>query len=608
MRQHRVIRKRHPRGMESTYLLPTGRPTVAFPGTHDFAEPGNTRRMPGTSASPYAEVRMASSRSRTSFLAPMILGALALGCGDNKVVDPASRSINLEGSNIPAVKAGEANTDALAKGLAYALGDDATRTRVRDDLRDSPYRAHAIHLASYLRGTSGSAVAAKAAAGLGVGVAEFVKMAESTPNLELVMPRPLDRTTWEGGADIDVTASPITLKQRKEAKRVSERGYDVRGNAKEVVTLRYSPGAYMIVRPAELDYPADPEAVRAAAPRQDRNTVTTPAEEREVMLQRGIERAARENAAIATAGSIVRVGPATAMVMLPPPDGGGGSYTPPPPTVGGGGATLASYMTKSYCYGYAVPLDSYSDRDHDLVRDDCEAALAQRLAPLLNIGDWEFVPARQPYWSLSRHPLRPDNIQIIYALSYLEDDGYLIWGGGHSGDSEFIILEVKNTSGSNWGTILATLSAHFGAEEGVAPQYQPGADSYYWDDLDYPQGPFPRIWSALGKHANYRNRAACEAGAWLQDSCGGPYIGTQIYAPASHNLGNYYHQPIGNRMTSSQLVDCTQREGPTWDAKYLDRSGTECFWLLTNDRFSGWNPIKPDAVTPYRRIFQIFGF
>ena len=544
---------------------------------------------------------MASSRFCTTFILPVTFGILTLGCAD-RVVDPKTPAIGLPASATPDVRAGEGDTDALAKGLALALGDDATRLRVRDDLRDSPYRAHALHLASYLRGANGSGVAAKAAAGLGIKVDKFLRMAESTPNLELVMPRPLDRTTWEGGAEIDVTATTVTLKERKEAKRISERGYDVRGNAKAVVTLSYSPGPYMIVRPAELAFPTDPEAVRAGAPRQDRNTVTTPAEERALMAQRGRERAARENAAIAAGGPTVR------MIMLPPPDDGGGGGSPPPPSVGGGGATLSSAMTRSYCYGLAVPLNSYSDRDFDLVRDDCEAALAQRLAPLLNIGNWDHVPLRQPYWSLSRHPLHPDNLQIIYALAYLADGGYL-WGiGAHSGDSEFIILEVKNTSGSNWGIIEATLSAHFGAEEGVAPQDQSGADSYYWDDLDYPQGPFPRIWSSLDKHANYRNRAACEgAGASYSDSCGGDYIGTQIYAPASRNLGNFYHSTVWNHMTSTQLLDCTHWEGASFLYSAY-RTGEECLWRTSNDRFSGWNPAKPDLVTPYWRIFKIFGF
>ncbi|MBA3645125.1 MAG: hypothetical protein H0W63_03000 [Gemmatimonadaceae bacterium] len=268
-------------------------------------------------------------------------------------------------------------------------------------------------------------------------------------------------------------------------------------------------------------------------------------------------------------------------------------------------------MTKDYCYGNTSPLDAATDRDNDRIRDDCEAELASRLAPLLNIGNDESYPERQPYWAASRHPDRPDNIQIIYALSYLYDGGcQFCWvskdSRQHQGDSEFIVLEITNAGGATWGLLYATLSAHFGAEEGVAPQYQSGADSYYWGDLDYPQGPFPRIWSSLDKHANYRNRAACESGAFArQDSCHGDYIGTQIPAPASRNLGNYYHVPAGSEIVATQLIPCTSWEGPDW-MYYAARTGQECFW--SDNVFSGWDPTKPDDATPYKRIFKIFGF
>jgi hypothetical protein len=280
---------------------------------------------------------------------------------------------------------------------------------------------------------------------------------------------------------------------------------------------------------------------------------------------------------------------------------------PPPPGVGGGGATLNAAMTKTFCY----TVNATTDRDNDQIRDDCEASLAASLAPLLNIGNNDLFPARQPYWAISRNPDRPDNVQIFYALSYLRDGGYgPFYSDSHEGDSEFIILEVINTTGSTWGIIGATLSAHFSAEQDVCYLVTGdycGTDSYYWDDLDYPQGPFPRIWSALLKHANYRNRAACESASMLIESCSGDYIGTQIPAPIARNLGNYYNVPPLSRNPATQLVRCPTWEGPASMYGYA-RTGVECFWDVTSDRFSGWDPNRPDAgVTPYWRIFQIFG-
>lgn len=91
----------------------------------------------------------------------------------------------------------------------------------------------------------------------------------------------------------------------------------------------------------------------------------------------------------------------------------------------------------------------------------------------------------------------------------------------------------------------------------------------------------------------------------MQDSCHGAYVGTQIPAPASRNLGNYYHVPAGSENVATQLIDRTYWEGPP-DMYYASRTGPEDFW--SGDRFSGWDPAKPDEVTPYRRIFKIFGF
>lgn len=498
-------------------------------------------------------------------------------------------------------------------GLALALRDGSVRLGLRDALRDSPFRLHALHLTSFLQGPDGIGLAAKAAAALKIPVNAFISMAETTPNLELVIPRTLDRTSWDGGAELDVTATTSALKARRDAERIFERGYDVNGNVTSVATLRYSARPYIILRPIELEFPTDPEHIRAAAPKHARSTVSTPSEERAAMRQRGREEVARQKAASETKASATMFG-GSMRTYIPECDpettpGGcsaGGGWSPP--GVGGGGTTLPSEMTKSYCYGNTPALDATTDRDNDRIKDDCEDALAANLAPLLNIGNEDWCPARQPYWSASRHPDRPDNIQIIYALSYLCDGGYIVWGSGHEGDSEFIVLEVINAVDTRWGIISATLSAHFGAEEGVAPGDQSGADEYYWDDLDYPQGPFPRIWSALDKHSNYRNRAVCESGNWLQDSCHGDYIGTQIPAPAWRNLGNYYHLPAGARSSGTQLVDCTYWEGPV-QMYGVGRTGEECFWReFNNPTFAGWDPMKPDTVTPYFRIFKIFGF
>jgi hypothetical protein len=542
--------------------------------------------------------RRPSFSLRTALFIPASFSVLALGCTQDAVVDPAPPLVAV--ASVAPEKRSAEQVDSLAKGLALALGNQTVRLSLRDALRDSPFHLHAVELGSYLRGSEGSRIAAKAAAAIGVPAEAFLNMADSNGTLELVMPRALDRISWDGNAEIDVTATVATLGERIKVNRVSQPGYDLRGAATSVITLRYSPRPYIILRPAERIFPSDPEVVRTAAPKHDWKTVTTPAGERFAMRQNGKERVAREKGSGVTINTIpTDCDPVTG--ECPVGSGGGGGTS-----VGGGGATLPSEMTKSYCYGVSSPLNATTDRDSDGVRDTCEDALASRLAPLLNIGVGEPVPARQPYWALSKHPDRPGNVQIIYALSYLKDNGYGVPLLAHSGDSEFIILEIANASNSTWGVRYASLSAHFGAEEGVPPESQSGLDTYYFDDLDYPQGPFPRIWSALGKHANYRNRAACESGAFYFDTCNGTYYGAQISAPSWRNLGNFFHVPAGTETTSTQLLDCTSWEGPA-EMYGAARTSLECFWSETS-RFSGWDSARPDQVTPYRQIFRIFEF
>lgn len=342
--------------------------------------------------------------------------------------------------------------------------------------------------------------------------------------------------------------------------------------------------------------------------------MSTPREERTAKKRRGGQSVVTTNA-----GSEIRV-PGAVRNIIPcgEPGGeadceGGGTPVPPPPppTVGGGGVTLSSEMTQSYCYGISPALNATTDRDNDQIQDSCEFAIASRLAPMLNIGNNDNRPARQPYWAASRHPDYPDKIQVIYAIAYLADGGdWAFQLTDHQGDSEFIITEVKNVAGSTWGITDVTLSAHFGAEEGVDPLYQSGADSYYWDDLEWPGVPYPRIWASLGKHANYRSNSVCDSGGWGFDDCSGAYIGTQIPALPSRNVGNYYNRPAGSRSTLTQLVNCTTFEELPYPAFIYGsyRVGDECLWNTTPDGFAGWDPINYTDAAPYRRIFSIYEF
>ncbi len=205
-----------------------------------------------------------------------------------------------------------------------------------------------------------------------------------------------------------------------------------------------------------------------------------------------------------------------------------------------------------------------------------------------------------PYWSISRHPDRPEHVQIFYALSYLEDGGFISMGGfgSHHGDSEFIIIEATAGSGSVWGVVNVTFSAHWHAGWG-----SDATATYAAQDLQFPNMPNVRAWVSEGKHANYRSKAVCQSGpnGWWLDSCGGDYYGILLSVKPDHNLGNYFHLPEGQRVDATRFI----RDTPS---AYSYRQGMENYWEGTD--FVGWLPegFRSNSATGYSEILNFYGF
>jgi len=151
-----------------------------------------------------------------AILAAAAVAVSLIGCAENTVVE--TRTPSVAASNSSAATEADGIVDSLAHGLAIALGDASIRSLIRNDLRDSPFRLHALHLTSYLNGVRGRAIAAKAAAALRIQPEAFVRIAQSGPDFELVMPRVLDRVSWEGAP-----SSMLPLSQRH-SKNASKQG------------------------------------------------------------------------------------------------------------------------------------------------------------------------------------------------------------------------------------------------------------------------------------------------------------------------------------------------------------------------------------------------
>ncbi len=227
--------------------------------------------------------------------------------------------------------------------------------------------------------------------------------------------------------------------------------------------------------------------------------------------------------------------PLTALVPCEGTGGGTGGGTTTPPTGGTGGGYDIGYTMQS-CTSPQV------DSDHDGLDDDCEFALAKKFAPGLraqqNECNWDPGLDRlggEYYYGVKRPAHYPDLVRIAYMPAYYQDCGV----NGHSGDSEFILVDVKyewNGQAYTWRFQSAFLSAHCGTT--VAGISLDGHCRWYshdaWDGIDtskliYESGRYfdvprgaPEVYVSLGKHANYVTASQCntsDAGRINWDNC-----------------------------------------------------------------------------------------
>jgi hypothetical protein len=93
--------------------------------------------------------------------------------------------------------------ETVTRAVAGALADQAVRDRVRDDMRDSPFREHKVPLRAYLRGSGGALLDAMAAHG-GRSREELLQLVAQVPEMEFYMPVEEQRDTWAATADVMV--------------------------------------------------------------------------------------------------------------------------------------------------------------------------------------------------------------------------------------------------------------------------------------------------------------------------------------------------------------------------------------------------------------------
>ena len=220
----------------------------------------------------------------------------------------------------------------------------------------------------------------------------------------------------------------------------------------------------------------------------------------------------------------------------PPPPGSSASITSCNPQTAiipcnpGGGAvpTFAGIYLAGYTWTTCNHPATGADADVDGVQDACEQALAAAFAPQLQFSssdcDYDATQHRlggEYYWGV-QHPLGDTaRIRIAYLPAYYRDCGnakYFIGYGGpgkgsHSGDSEFILLDVSYEN-SRWVMHEAFLSAHCG-EEVLLNIITADPDCKWWGSSHWDEegqwvggvsGGAPVIWVATGKHAHYYSK------------------------------------------------------------------------------------------------------
>ena len=109
-----------------------------------------------------------------------IVGLVLGACRDSHSTAPEAESIQSTNSadtqSFPQLRGDSAAADSIGRALAIALNSGAIRQQVLEDLRDSPFPKHHIHLPSYLSGPRGASLLTALAEVAGIPPNRIVQM------------------------------------------------------------------------------------------------------------------------------------------------------------------------------------------------------------------------------------------------------------------------------------------------------------------------------------------------------------------------------------------------------------------------------------------------
>jgi hypothetical protein len=249
------------------------------------------------------------------------------------------------------------------------------------------------------------------------------------------------------------------------------------------------------------------------------------------------------------------------------------------------GLYLGRALTPALCEG-----GEWDDGDLDGLGDLCENNLSQAFAPALQYNPIGDNVGRESHWVARSYS--PGMVRIMYLLSYYQDGGTnsfgcqvdVIWPGsldcgGHPGDSEWIILDVKyNATSHHWVLFRAFYSQHTGQGTYVTP-----AGAAYPTDLEYlgnHLGGYPRAWVSVGKHANYKSANECGTAQFGASTCDGNSAQVRVTTGSILNLGS--------RAAHTAAQDCMLSTNTSY--LYYGSGRIECYWTTAD--FRGWIPVS----------------
>jgi hypothetical protein len=272
-----------------------------------------------------------------------------------------------------------------------------------------------------------------------------------------------------------------------------------------------------------------------------------------------------------------------------------------------------------------LDIDDGNDADHDGVVDLCERIMAAAFAPELRFssdciidsddvlglrlgGDYGY--AVQQIGGAMRIAYLPAYYADCGAPAGI-DGGFNVFGDGHSGDSEMIIVETRYSTASNhWQTVRVFTSSHCG---------EPGRyDAFLFDYCAFhpasnfsfvgglPQGA-PVVWVSNRKHANYWSRSRCDRG--IIDECYDHYVRRFPIMNAGQNIGSGdFPNPWRAEVPGQTRKDC---QPPLFSSATLLRydptalSRVECWWAKQIS-FNGWMYEIKGGATAYGYHLQYY--